>query len=59
MHFKRSTFRGFGHREIESEESPKIMKGEFVKGLGPSIKEDTWQVGKVSGEDLKDFKPSL
>jgi hypothetical protein len=36
-----------------------IAKGEFVKGPGPSIKEDTWRVVKVSGKGPKDFEPSI
>jgi hypothetical protein len=50
---KRSTFRGFRHREIESEESLEIMKGEFRKDC-PS-REDTWKVVKGSRKGPKYF----
>jgi hypothetical protein len=55
MDVKKPRFRGFRHRETESEESPEIAKGEFTKGPRPSIKEDTWKAVKGLGKGPKDF----
>jgi hypothetical protein len=55
MRVKRSKFRGFRHRETESEESLEIAKGEFTKGPGSSIKEETWRAVKGLRKGPKDF----
>jgi hypothetical protein len=52
-------FHIFWHWGNEGEDWAKIAKGEFTKGLGPSIKEDMWQAIKVLGKVLKYFESSI
>jgi hypothetical protein len=52
-------FKVFGTGETKEKTGPKVAKGEFAKGLAPSMKEDTWQAVKVSGKSMKGCGSSI